>query len=396
MRTLAATHLVPYPPDSGGKAVSAQTLECLARIGPLDVCAFEPPWARMNATGRLREIASRVVTLPLLRTPAVQWPLFAARRRAYYIWRDYSATMRDRVTNMRAGCDVLFADTLQMAPYISPLSGPKVLQQHNVESYLVGEFFRRQRNPLTRAAGRAEWRNLETFERDQCNAFDAVVVLSEDDRRRFEAIGVRAPMVVLPPGVDSMDPVPEGPDRCRIVHVGTGHWPPIADGLRWYLSQVHPRVRGGGASLETWLVGAPPSDLRQGPAPDGVRVLGYVDNLEPVYRSAAVFIVPLLVGGGVRLKILHALARGLAVVATSAAAEGLDADYGRHLLVADDPDGFARAVVQVATDAGLRRRLGEAGRAFVKERFGVQQRCAAMAALLHDVAALGARARARA
>jgi glycosyltransferase involved in cell wall biosynthesis len=388
MRTLVAMHLVPYPADTGGKAVSAQMLECLARIGTADVCVFEAPWARSDGTVRLREIAGRLVTLPLSRRSALRWPLFAARRRPYYIWRDYSVEMRGRVADLHpSGYDVLFADTLQMAPYISSLPGPKVLQQHNVESYLVGEFFRRRRNPLARAAGRIEWRHLAAFEREQCNAFDAVVVLSEEDRRRLAALGVRAPMIVLPPGVGPIDAVPDTPDRRHIVHVGTGHWPPIAEGLRWYLSEVHPRVRLADASLETWFVGPPPRHLQHGVPPAGVRVLGYVEDLQPVYRSTAVFIVPLLVGGGVRLKILHALARGLAVVSTSAGAEGLDADYGRHLIVADRPDEFARAVVQVAGDAGLRRRLGEAGRAFVAERFRADQRCAALAALLQDVAA---------
>jgi glycosyltransferase involved in cell wall biosynthesis len=100
-----------------------------------------------------------------------------------------------------------------------------------------------------------------------------------------------------------------------------------------------------------------------------------------------VFIVPLLVGGGVRLKILHALARGLAVVSTTAGSEGLGITAGRHLLVADDPRGFADAVVTVASDARLRRSLGEAGRAFVLDRFRPEKRCAALAALLEDVAA---------
>jgi glycosyltransferase involved in cell wall biosynthesis len=118
-----------------------------------------------------------------------------------------------------------------------------------------------------------------------------------------------------------------------------------------------------------------------------VRVPGYVDDLQPIYRQTAVFIVPLLVGGGVRLKILHALARGLAVVSTSAGSEGLGVTAGQHLLVADDPRGFADAVVAVASDAGLRRSLGEAGRAFVLERFGPEARCEALAGLLEDVAA---------
>ncbi|MDR7417467.1 MAG: glycosyltransferase family 4 protein [Armatimonadota bacterium] len=388
MRTLVTTHLVPFPADTGGKAVSSHTLACLARIGDVDVCAFDPPWARGDGAARLRQVASRTVVLPLRRRPLVAWPLLAARRRPYYIWRDYSSAMRAQVEALcRDDHAVLFADTLQMAPYLSGLPGPKVLQQHNVESHLVDEFFRRRQNPIVRGIGAIEAGHLAAFERDQCNAFHTVVVLSDEDRQRLAALGVRAPMVVLPPGVEPVEPVAAGPHRRQIVHIGTGHWPPIADGLRWYLRFVHPLVRRALPAAETWLVGPPPKYLERTGAPEGVRVLGYVDDLQPVYHQTAAFIVPLLVGGGVRLKILHALARGLAVVATSAGAEGLGAEAGRHLLVADAPREFADAVVAVASDTRLRDDLGQAGRAFVLERFAAERRCAALAALLRDVAA---------
>jgi glycosyltransferase involved in cell wall biosynthesis len=139
--------------------------------------------------------------------------------------------------------------------------------------------------------------------------------------------------------------------------------------------------------VETWFVGPPPRDLARGAPPAGVRVTGFVDDLQPVYQSTAVFIVPLLVGGGVRLKILHALARGLAVVSTSAGVEGSGLEAGRHVLVADDPRAFADAVVAIASDAVLRRSLGDAGRACVLERFRPERRCAALTGLLEDVVA---------
>ena len=115
-------------------------------------------------------------------------------------------------------------------------------------------------------------------------------------------------------------------------------------------------------------------------------MLGYVADAEPVYRSAAVFMVPLRIGGGVRLKILHALARGLAVVSTTAGFEGLDLLPDQHLLVADDPREFAAAVLRVLRDPDLRRRLGAAGRAHVLERFSAERRNATLAALAEKVA----------
>ncbi len=387
MRVLVAMHLVPYPPDSGGKAVSAQTLACLRRLGPLDVCAFDPPWRRVDGTVDLQKISDRATVLGLKRRPAFLWPLEVLRGRPFYVFRDASPAMgRQLAAWAEDGPDVILADSLQMAHYVSGSRRPKVLVEHNVESHLLGEYVRRHRNPLVRLVGGIEQRLLERHERDQCNRFDAVITLSDDDRRRLKHLGVRARIEVLPPAVEPSEPVPDGPERRHIVHVGTGHWPPIAEGLRWYVQAVHPLVAAQGTDAELWLAGPPPSFLARGDSLPGVKVLGYVADLEPVYRAAAVFIVPLHVGGGVRLKILHALSRGLAVVSTTAGCEGLGLEDGRHVMIADDPDRFSRAVLAVLCYRELRQRLGAAGREHVLARFRPEARCAALHALLRDVA----------
>jgi glycosyltransferase involved in cell wall biosynthesis len=387
MRTLLATYLVPFPADSGGKAVSAQTLSCLAQLGPVDVCAFEVPWGRPEGVEELRRVGRRVFTLPLRRRSPARWIPLAARGLPYYILRDHCGQMADRVAEMgRARCDLAFADSLHTAAYVSRLAVPKILQQHNVESFLIQGMLGSHRNPLVRAAGPVERRNLDAFERDQCNAFDAVIALSDTDAARLRGLGVRVPVAVIPPAVEPAEPIPEGPERRYIVHIGTGTWPPIDEGLRWYIRGVLPHIRREAPGAETLMAGPPPKDRRFLDGEGGIRALGYMEDLEPVYRAAAVFMVPLLVGGGVRLKILHALARGLAVVSTSAGCEGLGMEHGRHLLIADRPEEFAASVVALLGDIRLRSELGERGRAFVLEHFNPGRRCAQLAALARAVA----------
>jgi len=388
MRMLLVTHLIPYPPDTGGKAVTWDTLQCLARLGPVDVCAFVAPWAKRSGLDQVARVAGKVVVLPLRRRSprALFFPLCAVRGEPYYIMRDYSAVMRSRVHEMAFQYDLVVADSLYMAPYVAGLRVRKILQQHNVESYLVGEFFARRRRSMMSWAGQFELRHLRAFERDRSNAFDAVVALSDVDRQRLEALGVRVPIVVAPPAVDAEEAVPDGPGRRNVVYLGTQHWPPIADGLRWYLGAVHPHLAPQLGKAQVVLAGPqPPQDIQETAERSGVRVLGYVENTEPVYRNTAVFMVPLRIGGGVRLKILHALVRGLAVVSTTAGCEGLDLVPGEHLLVADDPHEFASAILRVLRDRDLRQRLGEQGRAHVLDRFSAERRCAALGSLAQAV-----------
>jgi glycosyltransferase involved in cell wall biosynthesis len=283
--------------------------------------------------------------------------------------------------------DLAIADSLYMAPYLRDAPLPKLLQAHNVESHLVREFFNHHARFIPRWAQQLEVRHLEAFERDSCNAFDAVIVLSEADRARLQERGVRVPIHVVPPSVDRVARVDRASDLGAVVHLGTLHWPPAAEGLRWYIRNVHPLVFAKAPGVKTLLAGPrPPRDIQALHGREGIRVPGYVQVPESVYSQAAVFIVPLLSGGGVRIKILDALARGLAVVSTSVGCEGLWLVPGHHLLVADEPHAFAEAVVALLRDRTLRERLGKTGRSYVLEQFSPERRCAALARIVRAVA----------
>jgi polysaccharide biosynthesis protein PslH len=117
-------------------------------------------------------------------------------------------------------------------------------------------------------------------------------------------------------------------------------------------------------------VGRNPTErLKLAAAAAGVTVTGTVDDVRPHVARAAVYVVPLRVGGGTRLKIFEALAMGKAVVATGVGAEGLPVVPGEHYVRAENPDEFAGAIVRLVKDPARRRALGEAGRRLVEERF---------------------------
>lgn len=388
MRMLFLTHLVPYPPASGGAVVAAQTLESLASTGTVDVCAFIPWWRPVNVD-ELRRVARRCIVLPLRRKQLLHWLPAHLRGLPYYVFRDYAPEMERAVRGLLAqGYDLAIVDSLYMSPYVADARPPTILQEHNVEWYLAESFVRLRREPWWRLVGQWEVATLRRYEVRSCARCSAVVTLSPDDRDRLRQDGVRTRIEVIPPGVE----VPEGranPSGRCILHVGTGHWPPASDGVRWFLRAVFPRVKRAVPGAEFWLAGAPPKGLGGRRIRDGVRVLGYVEDLEPVYQEAAVFVVPLRVGSGVRLKILHALARGLAIVSTPAGCEGLGLTDGVHVRIANSAEEFAEAVVALLGDPGLRRRFGEAGRAFVRERFDPQVRRARWGRLIEEIARHG-------
>jgi glycosyltransferase involved in cell wall biosynthesis len=155
----------------------------------------------------------------------------------------------------------------------------------------------------------------------------------------------------------------------RVVFTGAMRHAPNADGARWYLDHVHPMVAERIPSLRVAIVGAdPPPDLRARQSA-GVEVTGRVDDIRPWLANASVAIVPLLSGGGTRLKILEAMAAGIPVVSTTVGAEGLDLADGSDLLIADSPRAFADAILRVLYDSSLAESLSERGRVTVLARF---------------------------
>jgi glycosyltransferase involved in cell wall biosynthesis len=139
---------------------------------------------------------------------------------------------------------------------------------------------------------------------------------------------------------------------------------------------------------------APTPAVQRLAAQEGVTVTGRVDDVRPLLETASVFAVPLRIGGGTRLKIFEAMAMGKAVVSTTVGAEGLDVVPGTHLMTADDPRGFADAVIALFRNVERRRQLECAGRALVVGRYdwsavAASLEDALMASLEHPASTMG-------
>jgi glycosyltransferase involved in cell wall biosynthesis len=178
---------------------------------------------------------------------------------------------------------------------------------------------------------------------------------------------------VVPCGFDpeyfAPDDAPRERERARLLFLGTMDYGPNVDGLSWTVSEILPRLLARRADLRLDVVGRDPVAEVRAAESDVVRVLGGVRDVRPHIDRAACLVAPLRIGGGTRIKLLEALAMRCPVVATPAAAEGLDLEHRRHLLLAEGAEGVARAVLELVEDPALGRALGHAGRQRVVERY---------------------------
>jgi sugar transferase (PEP-CTERM/EpsH1 system associated) len=268
-------------------------------------------------------------------------------------------------------CDFLFPS--QSVPDGLPCR--TVLFQHNVEAVIWKRHVEVQKNPLARAYFREQWRRMERFEKQECHRFDRVVAVSRADAIAIERDYGVTDVFDVPTGVDTdfFRPDSRAPLEPRnLVFTGAMDWLPNEDGIAWFVYEVLPLIHERMPDVTLTIVGRnPPPLIRELAAADQrVRVTGSVPDVRPFMESGAVFVVPLRVGGGTRLKIYEALAMERPLVTTTIGAEGLPLENGVHALIADGPDRFADAVLKLLADPRGAATLATSGAEYVRANFG--------------------------
>ena len=251
-----------------------------------------------------------------------------------------------------------------------------ILVQENVESDIARRAQTQADNPVHWLRDGLMWRKLLAFEQRWVRRFSVCVAVSERDAAMLREMSPATQVHVVPNGVDSRSFALQTNQRDAetLLFFGTLSYGPNVEGLIWFCQDVLPIVRASKPDVVLEVVGLnpPPRVAELGELP-GIHVTGFVPDIRPKLWSATTCVVPVLAGGGTRLKILEALAAGCPVISTTVGAEGLELMDGKHLLIADDPKEFARDVVALLESDALRHRLAEGGRRAVAEKYDWQQ-----------------------
>ncbi|MEJ2750165.1 MAG: glycosyltransferase family 4 protein [Anaerolineae bacterium] len=203
--------------------------------------------------------------------------------------------------------------------------------------------------------------------------FSHTMVVIEPDREallqgvKSETVeAARQRISVSPFAIDAtvLQPIQRQPDSRNIMTLGSLHYPPNADGIRWFLNDVFPLIQEQVPDVTLTIIGKnPPADFVQAAetAPETITVTGYVPDLTPYMEAAVLMVVPVRAGGGMRVRLLEAFARAMPAVTTTVGLEGIMAEHGREVLVADDPVSFAVETVRLLQNESLQQQLAENG-----------------------------------
>lgn len=273
--------------------------------------------------------------------------------------------------------DLCVADFLSATPNVCLGSSvPIVFFAHNVEHVIWKRLGQIEKRIWRRLALELEWRKMRWCEAKACTRAELAIAVSDLDRELLALIAPGASLCTIPTGVDisyfSANGIQES--AAHLVFTGSMDWQPNEDAVLYFMDAILPRIRSEVPAVSFSVVGRNPTPrLLAATQQAGVTVTGTVDDIRPYVVQAAVYVVPLRIGGGTRLKLFEALAMGKAVVSTQIGAEGLPLTPGEHFLRADDPADFAQAVVSLIRHPERRKALGSAGRKLVEERYSWPQ-----------------------
>lgn len=248
----------------------------------------------------------------------------------------------------------------------------KIMDTHNVEYENFRRMSQKTDSVFRKWFYRREYRKVRSEEVETLNKHDLIFSTSEQDRKIIRQDVPDVPNYVVPNGVDTSFFTPSGTtdvEPYSLVFTGMMAYTPNNDGILWFLDEIFPRIREEIPQAKIYIVGKRPTAELKRRASDRVVVTGFVDDVRPYVWKSNVFVVPLRMGSGTRLKVVEALSMKKPVVSTGIGCEGIEVENGKSILINDEPEAFARSVVRLLEERQLRTHLVEHGYELVNKKY---------------------------
>jgi len=352
MKILFLTTQLPYPPVSGGVIKTWNLIKHWASGGLMVVCALKE-----GEENYLTEFHEKAPGVKLFAVPfdRKRTPLNLIRSYltapSLNVFRNYNKKLDKKVKEWAPHCDLIFVDHYEMGQYVpESFDKPVVLHEHNAEFVMWERLAAIETNPLKKMLIKLEAGRIKKTEKKYAeNA--SVVFAAPNDIEELAEIGVdRAKL--KPTYHLGEDFLLDSPDlkfeetEEALLFVGTLTWEANIDGLVWFLDEVYPELLKKHPNIHFYIVGKKPDQrlISRASNYDSVELTGFVENLEPYFKKARVFVIPLRFGSGIKVKLLNAMYRGIPIVTTPIGTEGLEVDYAKDLFCSQSEKEQVKAI----------------------------------------------------
>ena len=370
LRVLAITNEFPLPLDRGGPVRFFGLARALAEVHDVHMLALRRPSTTHDLVEELASVLGGPVEIFDPGGDPGGWARAVRRGVPPWIAAQHSPELELRAGELARRADVVAILDDFAAVYAPPLSpaAPVVCDKSNVMGFSAATPLPAGVGLRERAHRQASIHLSRSFERSHLAPASAVVVTSEDEADRLASLYDRRADAVVPSAVDIPEHPLEPAGQRAIGWLGTHEYDVNVEGLVRFVEEGWDQLGRDGFRL---LVagGSPPARVRELESHPGGAILGYVERLSELFPQLGAAVVPLWRGAGVKLKTLTFMAAGVPVAGTTVAMEGIQAEDGRHCLVAEEPAGLAEAARSLVDDVSAARRIGAEGRRLVAESY---------------------------
>ena len=379
MRVLFLTAQLPYPPVSGGVIKSLKLIEFLSSFCQLTLgCLLKSIEDKNHLTAFKKHMpqldmffeASMIPRTPvnLLKSYFTGIPLTVYRNRC--------DSFKRQLASRSDNYDVIFVDHYLMFQYV-PINylGRVIVHQHNAEFVIWSRLAKQSINPIKRVLLSVEACRIKKYELTMCRLAD-VVLAAPNDISELIAVGAMADKFIDTYHLGdeenlNLPPIVFEKTELKVLFVGSLTWEPNIDGLLWFLKNSWPLIKQSVPCVTFTIVGRHSQKLKTQilKLEPEARLLGFLNDLDDLYRYHRVFVAPTRFGSGIKVKVVNSLYRGLPTVTTTIGVEGLKLKNHEHILIQDNAADFADSVVSLLKDKVLWRTLSCQSRAMMLQNY---------------------------
>ena len=384
--------------DTGGKIRTGKILTHLKDLASLTVISNVELPKDEKYLSEMQKLCDKFISISWKEAPRYTMRFYlkiavqSLSRYPISVLNDYSTELEQAVYDelQRDTYDIAICDFLQSTLNFRRINGiPTMLFQHNVESTIAKRHLEKAKNPVSIIFWWLQHRRMFRHEKAMCKRFSGTIAVSEKDKLCMEEWFKADNVYNIPTGVDTEFYKPQKVivEKKQLVFTGSMDWLPNEDAMIYFIQKIFPQIQAEEPSTRLVIVGRQPTPrlLKLTKDRNDIITTGWVEDTRPYIEDSAVFIVPIRIGGGTRMKIYEALSMGKAVVSTTVGAEGLPLTHEEHILFADQEQEFADNTIRLLRDKELRKSLGTTARKYVYDHFRWEKVAAIFKTICEDV-----------
>jgi glycosyltransferase involved in cell wall biosynthesis len=377
MKVLQLCHKPPYPKKDGGCIAIASISEALFQRGYnlkiLATSTHKHPWDKASWPKHLQGLAHHVeIDTELNPLDALKNILGSG---SYNVERFYSEEFASSLSGelKKLKPDIVWLEGLFMTPYLGLIrkesTAKVILRAHNIEHVIWERMAQNSNSTIKRPYLSFLAKRLKKYELEAIKRVDGIAALTDLDLDYFRKHS-DSETRLIPIGIEIPKIKPSGPNQSlTLFHLGDMNWEPNREAIEYFLDQVWPEVRRACPEAKCYLAGRnmPQSLVEQSYA--NLSIQGEVESADSFFNEHDVMILPLQSGGGMRVKMLEAMALGKIIITTTIGAEGVNGVDGQHYLLADSPEDFAQKINELYSGVFDLDAISKAAQDHVKQKF---------------------------